>query len=141
MTNAAFKLKPRLKVAHKLQETNSGLLSLMLSVNFDRSRVVIADHEITDNFLRVYLEDKEDFKSGISDCLMYSMPISQFASIISSEGLNSYPGTLFTERGRSYEGRIEINEPIQWYNEDATLYEQSIARDAALSHILQSVSK
>lgn len=141
MSNLAHKLPSGLKVAHKAQRTTSDLLMLMLSVNFDKSRIIIAEHEISEHFLTVYLEDSNDFKNTLEECLMYKLPVSQFASIITNEKLNSYPGVKYTESGRAYDADIEINEPISWYNEDATLYEQGIARDAALAHILKTVSK
>jgi hypothetical protein len=140
MSNLALKLTNRLKVAHKApQETTSGLLSLLLSANFERARIVIADHELSDNFLTLYLEDKQDFKDNLEDLLMYKLPISKFAGIIASENLNSYPGVKYTECGREYDAQIEINTPIKWYEQDANIYQQKIARETALEHILKSL--
>lgn len=141
MSNLAHKLSsPSLKVAHKApQQTTSGLLMLLLSANFEKRRIVIAEHELSDNFLTLYLEDRQDFKENLEDTLMYKLPVSTFAEIIKSENLNSYPGVKYTESGRGYDAQIEINAPIKWYEQDANPYQQKIAREAALAHILKSL--
>ena len=47
--------------------------------------------------------------------------------------LNSYEGTkMHPQKGFVYKTRIEINEPIKWYREDASTAEQQWAREAAL---------
>ena len=140
MSNLAHTLSPTLKVAHKaLQSTNSGLLQLLMAANFDKKRIVIADYDLSDHFLTLYLEDKKSPVADLSDALMYKLPVSRFAEVIKSEGLNSYEGTLYNESGRTYEGRIGIAKPIKWYNQDATLFQQESARDAALTCILKNI--
>jgi hypothetical protein len=140
MTNLAHKLTQRLKVAHKApQETTSGLILLLASANFDKSRITIAEHELSDHFLTLYLEDKQDFKENIEDTLMYKLPVSKFASIIEVEELNSYPGVKYSHEGRPYDAQIEINKPIKWYEQDANHYQQKIAREAALEYILKNL--
>jgi hypothetical protein len=40
------------------------------------------------------------------------------------------------KKGFVYKTRIEINEPIKWYREDASAVEQQWAREAALKNVL-----
>jgi hypothetical protein len=130
------------KVTQSAQKTNSDLLMLLVSANFDKSRITIAEHELSENFLTLYLEDKEDFKSNLEDTLMYKLPVSQFSAIIKSEGLNSYEGTMYNEHSSfTYTARVEIKEPIKWYEQDATKYQQKETLDVVLQHILKSLTK
>ncbi|MGZ3821946.1 MAG: hypothetical protein ACXVB6_15240, partial [Mucilaginibacter sp.] len=63
--------------------------------------------------------------------------LKQFAKIIRADNLNSYEGTKVHPRGNYvYKTRIEINEPLAWYRDDASLTEQEWAREAALKHVL-----
>lgn len=126
--------------AKELQKTNAELLKLLISVNFDKSRIVIAEYELSDNFLTLYLEDKEDIKADLSDTLMYKLPVSKFAEIIRSENLNSYEGVKFTESGRSYNAQIEMNEPIAWFEQDASEFFKRETITAVLKHILKTDS-
>jgi hypothetical protein len=122
----------------ELQKTNISLLSLYCSVNFDKDRVVIADHELSENFLTLYLEDKNSPATEIDESLMYKLPISKFAEIIESNDLNSYEGTLYTHHGRPYEGRVIINHPIRWFNQDASLDDQKYALDLVKNCLVKS---
>jgi hypothetical protein len=140
MSNLAHQLGQKLTVAHKAPNHSLiKLLSLFCSVNFDKTRIVIAEHELSENFLTLYLEDKEDFKADLADTVMYKLPISTFATIISNNELNSYPETLFTERGNAYEGRIEIASPTEWYENDASTYEKKYTLDMVKTHLLKSL--
>lgn len=121
-----------------LQKTNLSLLSLFCAANFDKGRIVIAEHELSDHFLTLYLDDNKHPVLDISDCVMYKMPISKFAEIIATNDLNSYQGTKFSVSGRPYNDRIIINEPIKWFNQDATWLEQAYALEVVKNHLLRS---
>lgn len=123
-----------IKIAQKLKDK---LWWLIISVDYDYSRITIADHEITDDTLTLWLEDKHDFKNSLDECLQVDIPAKQFAKIIKSENLNSYEGTkVHPKKNFVYKTRIEINDPITWYVDDATLTEQQWAREATLKKLL-----
>jgi hypothetical protein len=124
-----------------LQPTNISLLSLFCSVNFKADRINIAEWELSENFLTLYLEDADEPVADLSDCLLFKLPISKLAQIIEAAHLNSYEGTLFTESGRMYEGRVVIAEPIKWYEQDATHYQQKEALDVVKGCLLKSLVK
>lgn len=121
------------------QKTNHDLLLLLINADFDKSRIVIAEHQLSVHFLTLYLEDKHDFKPNLDDTLLYKLPTSQFAAIILSEGYNSYEGTLHTQHDRPYPGRVTINEPLVWWEKDATLYQQKEVLHTALQYILATL--
>ncbi|OOQ57162.1 hypothetical protein [Mucilaginibacter pedocola] len=123
------------------QRTNHDLLMLLVSVRFDKSRIVIAEHELSENFLTLYLEDREDFKPHLEDTLLYKLPISCFEAIISNEGFNSYEGIKQSPSGRCYNGRIIINEPLLWWEQDATLYQQQEVLHLVLQNVLASAGQ
>ena len=57
--------------------------------------------------------------------------------MIRAEGFNSYEGTkIHDKKGFMYKTRIEINEAVKWYREDASATEQQWAREAALKNVL-----
>lgn len=124
-----------------LQRTNTSLLSLFCSVNFNRDRIVIAEWEMSEHFLTLYLEDKSEPVEDLADALIYKLPVSVFAGIIEANQLNSYEGTLFTERGRMYEGRVVIAEPIKWFEQDATPYQQAGALEVVKGCLIKSLVK
>jgi hypothetical protein len=128
MTNKMIKLSQKLK---------DELWWLVISVDYDYSRLSIAEHEINGDYLTVWLEDKQDFKNSLDECLQLDITLKNFAKIIRAEGLNSYEGTkMHLKKGFVYKTRIEINEPIRWYREDASNAEQQWAREATLKSIL-----
>jgi hypothetical protein len=123
-----------IKIPHKLKNE---LWWLIISVDFDYSRIAIADHELNGEILTLWLEDKQNYKNAIDECLQADIHIKQFARIIKNEGLNSYEGTrIHPGKNFAYKSRIAINEPIRWYREDASLTEQAWAREAMLKAIL-----
>jgi hypothetical protein len=124
-----------------LQRTNISLLSLFCSVNFKGDRINIAEFELSDQFLTLYLEDKQEPVEDLSECLLYKLPVSKFAEIIAANHLNTYNGTLFNESGRMYEGRVVIAEPIQWFEQDATPYQQEGALEVVKGCVLKSLVK
>ena len=123
-----------IKIAQKLKDK---LWWMIISVDYDYSRISVADHEMNDGTLTLWLEDKHDFKNSLEECLQLDIPARQFAKIIRNEKLNSYEGTkIHPKKGFIYKTQIEINEPVRWYREDASLVEQQWAREAVVKTIL-----
>ena len=119
------------------QKIKDQLWWLIITVDYDYSRISIADHEINGDTLTLWLEDKQDFKNSLDDCLQLDLPLKQFAKVIRNENLNSYEGSkMHPKKNFVYKTRIEINEPIKWYHEDASATEQQWAREAILKNIL-----
>ena len=123
-----------IKIAQKLKDK---LWWMIISVDYDYSRISVADHEMNDGILTLWLEDKRDFKNSLEECLQLDIPAKQFAKVIRNEKLNSYEGTkIHPKKGFIYKTQIEINEPVRWYREDASLVEQQWAREAVVKTIL-----
>lgn len=123
-----------IKITQKLKDE---LWWLIITVDYDYSRICIADHELTDDYLTLWLEDKLDFKNSLDECLQLDITAKQFARIIKAENLNSYEGTkLHPNKQYAYKTRVQINESIRWYKEDATIVEQQWAREAVLKSVL-----
>jgi hypothetical protein len=123
-----------MKITQKLKDK---LWWLVISVDYDYSRITIADHDLNDDTLIIWLEDKHDFKNSLDECLQVEIPVKQFAKIIKGENMNSYEGSkMHPTKNFVYKTRIEINEPITWYQDDATLTEQQWAREAVLKLLL-----
>jgi len=123
-----------IKLTQKLKDE---LWWLIINVDYNYSRICIADHDLNDDALTIWLEDKHDFKNSLDECLQVAISIKQFAKIIKAENLNSYDGTrLHPNKQFVYKTRVQINEPIDWYTDDATLVEQQWAREAVLKTLL-----
>jgi len=123
-----------IKLAQKIKDQ---LWWLIITVDYDYSRITIADHEINGDTFSLWLEDKHDFKNSLGECLQIDLTLKQFAKVIRAENLNSYEGIkMHPKKNYAYKARIEINEPIKWYSEDASLPEQQWAREALLKTIL-----
>ena len=119
------------------QKLKDKLWWLVISVDYDYSRITIADHDLSDDILTLWLEDKHDFKNTLDECLQLDIPVKQFAKLIKAENLNSYEGSkMHPVKNYVYKTRIEINEPITWYLDDASQTEQQWAREAVLKRIL-----
>ena len=123
-----------IKITQKLK---NHLWWLIINVDYDYSRIAIADHEINGDILTLWLEDKHDFKNSLDECLQVDLPLKQFAKVIKAENLNSYEGIkMHPKKNFTYKARIEINEPIKWYLEDASPADQQWAREAMLKTLL-----
>jgi hypothetical protein len=92
-----------IKITQKLK---NHLWWLIITVDYDYSRITVAEHEINGETLTLWLEDKHDFKNSLEECLQVDLPLKQFAKVIKAENLNSYEGTkthpkkaLFTKPG------------------------------------------
>lgn len=123
-----------MKLSQKLRDE---LWWLIISVDYNYSRICIADHDFENDTLTLYLEDKQDFKNSLDECLQLDITARQFAKVIKAEKLNSYEGTkMHPNKQFVYKTRIQINEAIAWYMHDASLTEQQWAREALLKTIL-----
>jgi hypothetical protein len=123
-----------IKIAQKLKDQ---LWWLIISVDYDYSRIAIADHDLTDEALTLWLEDKHDFKNSLDECLQVDVKVREFAKIIKTENLNSYEGSkMHPTKNFVYKARIEINAPLKWYQDDAAIIEQQWAREAVLKRML-----
>jgi hypothetical protein len=123
-----------MKIAQKLKDQ---LWWMIISVDYDYSRICIADHDLTEETLTLWLEDKQDFKNSLDECLQLDVKVKDFAQVIKTENLNSYEGSkMHPTKNFVYRARIEINKPIKWYLEDASNTEQQWAREAVLKAIL-----
>ncbi|TWR25745.1 hypothetical protein FPZ43_15780 [Mucilaginibacter pallidiroseus] len=123
-----------IKLSQKLKDQ---LWWLIISVDYNYSRICIADHDFNNDTLTLWLEDKQDFKNTVDECLQLDISAKQFARIIKAEGFNSYEGTkLHANKQFVYNTRIEINPPLTWYETDATLIEQQWAREKVLKKVL-----
>jgi hypothetical protein len=130
----ALKTNKMIKLTQKLKDK---LWWMIISVDYDYSRISVADHELNGSILTLWLEDKHDFKNSLEECLQLDISTKQFAKIIRAENMNSYEGTkMHPKKNFIYKTRVEINEPIRWYLEDASLTEQQWARDAVVRSIL-----
>jgi hypothetical protein len=123
-----------IKINQKLKDK---LWWLVISVDYDYSRITVADHDFNDETLTLWLEDKHDFKNSLDECLQLDISAKQFAKLIKAENLNSYEGSkMHPTKNFVYKTRIEVNEPITWYLDDATLTEQQWAREIVLKQVL-----
>ena len=119
------------------QKLKDELWWLVISVDYDYSRITIADHEISSDTLTLWLEDKHDFKNSLDECLELQISLKNFAKMIKADNLNSYEGSKMHPKGNYvYKTRIEISEAIKWYREDASPVEQQWAREAILKNVL-----
>ena len=123
-----------MKLTQKLKDQ---LWWLVISVDYDYSRIAIADYELNGDTLTLWLEDKHDFKNSLDECLQLDIAAKQFAKVIEAERFNSYEGSkMHPTKNFMYKTRIEISKAIAWYQDDATLTEQQWAREAVLKLLL-----
>ena len=110
---------------------------MVISVDYNYSRITIADHEINGEIISLWLEDRQDFKNTLDECLRLDISLKDFAKTIIAENMNSYEGSqVHPTKKYVYRSRIEISKPLNWYNCDATTTEQQWAREALLKRIL-----
>jgi hypothetical protein len=111
-----------IKIPQKLKDQ---LWWLVIAVDYDYSRITIAEHELNEDALTLWLEDKHDFKNSLAECLQVDIAVKQFAKLIKVENMNSYEGSrLHPKKNFVYKARIDINEPIAWLSSNglARLY-------------------
>src|ERR1700749_4589826 len=90
MTNELINKLNMIRINQKLKDK---LWWLVISVDYDYSRITIADHDISEDNLTLWLEGKHDFKNSLDECLQLDIPAKQFAKLIRAENLNSYEGS------------------------------------------------
>lgn len=117
------------------QKVKDKIWWLVISADYDYDRLTIAEHELNNETLTLWIEDKMDFKNSLDECLRLDFSHSQFARVIASENLNSYEGV----NAKGHKVRIQIAEPIEWYLEDAAHIEQQWAREAILKKVLMKL--
>lgn len=121
-------------------DTKNRLWWMLISIDYDHSRICIADHELTESNLILYLEDKHDFKNSLDECLKLQISAKEFAKVIKFENLNSYEGIRRDAKSYFiYKCRIEINKPIKWYEEDASRMEQQWTREAVVKLVFDGL--
>ncbi|MCJ8208675.1 hypothetical protein MUY27_03080 [Mucilaginibacter sp. RS28] len=119
------------------QKIKTELWWLIISVDFNYSRICIADYDLDENQLVLWLEDKHDYKNTLDECLQLQVPLKQFGRLINNEQLNSYDvSEMHPENKFVYRSRRIINDAINWYRNDASLIQQQWAREALLKHVL-----
>lgn len=110
---------------------------MVISVDYDYSRITIADHEFNGDTLTLWLEDKHDYKNKLDECLQIDINEKQLAKFIKVENFNSYIGSkMHPIKKYLFKTRIAVNEPIAWYMNDAGPHEQQWVRDALVKRIL-----
>jgi hypothetical protein len=103
------------------QKTRNSLWWLIISVDYNYSRIRIEEHELTTEGITLWLEDTEDFKDTIDECLEIFIPLPAFASFIRTNKFNSYrTQRMHPEKKFLYDIDVEINSPLRWYEQDAT---------------------
>lgn len=70
------------------QKTKDELWWFIISIDYDYGRIDIAEHELTESKLVLWLEDKHDFKNSLDECLCFEITKKQFAKIIRDNNLN-----------------------------------------------------
>lgn len=121
------------------QETKTALILLLASTDNDLSRISIADNELNETVLILWLEDKQDFKNSLEECVAVNIPVEEFAKYIRDEELNAYQGTKERKDHSIYKCMIEINEPIDYYLSDATAYQQRFIREELVRAIFKQI--
>ena len=124
--------------AIKTKKANTELLSLFCSVNFDKNRINIAESDWNGEKLTLWLEDKQDFKEQLDDCVIVEVSSDKFAKIIADEKLNTYEAEKYRD-GYAYAADVEINKPIAWFEEDADQYFRKEAINAVLTKLLKGL--
>ena len=115
----------------------SQLWWLIISCDYDYDRIIIADHDLDDGNLTLWLEDKHDFKNSLDECLEIIVPVKEFAKFIKTENLNSNEEEVIDGRsGKLRLAYVEIDTPVTWYNSIASLSEQQQAREVLLKKLL-----
>ena len=122
------------------QKIKNELWWLIISVDYDYSRLTIADHDLTISELILYVEDKNDFKNTLDECLQLAIPVKDFKKFIVDNNFNSYEKSVMHPKKKyMYNSRVEISSPLDWYNNDASLSEQQWVREGLLKMIVEDL--
>ncbi len=66
------------------QKSKKQVWWLVISVDYDYSRITIAEHELNDDLLTLWLENMRDFKNSIDEYLQLKISEKQFSILIKS---------------------------------------------------------
>lgn len=122
------------------KEVSENLSFLILSVDYDYRKIIIADNDFTNGEITLWLEDENNLKNTIDECLCIIIPPNEFASFIDKGNFNKYEGHYQRKLGSIFNGLIVINEPLQWYEVDATSFQQKCVREALLETLIKIVT-
>ncbi len=122
-------------------KTRQQLFALLTSVDFDLKRISIADDDLTDASITLLLEDKDNPKTQLDECVELIIGIHEFAAFIAKEKHNYYSRDSFTKdgTGHAFKEEVMINEPIPFYTGDATEVGRQWIREELVEEILSEV--
>lgn len=123
------------------QEKTTDLIQLLMTCDFDYSRIIIAEHEIASGALTLYLEDKNDFKDTLDQCIEVIISKEEFAKFIAESKYNSYHGHIVKDSGKILPSDIEIDAPLAWYENDASEFERTNVREDLVKELLVNLTK
>lgn len=96
------------------QKTKDAIWCLVISVDYNYSRITIPEHKICADKPTPWLEDKHDIKEIKDQCLHLDICLEQYAGMIRDDNLNSYESAKMHPKGTfMYKTGIEITEPIR----------------------------
>lgn len=123
------------------QELTTNLVELLMDCDYDFSRVSIAEKEYNDEGLTLYLEDQYNHKPSFNDCVIVTISLDEFEQFITLNKINTYKGTKELENGKILSSEIKINEPLAWYENDATEYQRENVCEDVLKFLLENLTK
>lgn len=115
------------------------IFDLLVSTDFDVKRIVIADQELTDAALVLRIEDKENPKGRLDECIELPIAINELIAFISKNNHNTYEWFSKSRGGRMFKDRVMINEPLAFYIQDASVVHQGWIREEILEELLKEL--
>lgn len=106
------------------QKIKDELWGLIIGVDYDYIRISIAEHELTSEGLTLWIEDKNDFKTHLDECLKLTISNKDFGMIIRLDNQKNTEALKY---------------PLIWYSDTARLIEQQWAREAVLKQVLEQL--
>lgn len=117
----------------------SQLFNLFIEVGGNYNRISIAENYLNDDFLMLYLEDKKNIKEHLDQCVIVELPLDDFAKFIKDGNYNKYQGRCLSQTERPFDGLIEIDEPIRWFENDATTFQVNCLLEDLVKAMVKSV--
>lgn len=121
------------------QKTAEQILLFFMSTDYTHSRVTIAEYDLNEQNLTLYIEDKQDFKSQLDQCLIIEVPVTELAYFIDKGNYNKYEGRKASRSGRVFDGLVKIDEPLNWLNNDATKFQITTVNEDLVKAIFEQV--
>jgi hypothetical protein len=113
--------------------------AILQLANNDFGSMSIADHDMDHEHLTLWLEDVRFPKASIDDCLRIEIPLNQVENFIKAEKLNVCEvRKMHEEKEFVFSTEVEIAEPLDWYNLDASASEQRMVREALFRGLFES---